>query len=173
MVNGDNLYIRISEFGNQNPKGFTYEQIKAGLQLNDSDWEAKVIVSYMKNALRSGREDIAIGIGAALQTNINPNLDSMFLVIQRGQNENNVNEHVYIMKYDSFFNYIDYLELKEAYASSISARKQAQAALIISAILAGASILISLIALYFQINGEIHLEDNQIKELIQQIHSLK
>jgi hypothetical protein len=51
MINENNLYIRICKFGNEFPKGFTYEQIKTGLQIDEDDWESKIIKDYMLNAL--------------------------------------------------------------------------------------------------------------------------
>jgi len=172
MINENNLYVRICKFGNEFPKGFTYEQIKTGLQIIEDDWESKIIRDYMLNALRSGRLDISVSGGKA-DAVVNPSLDSMFFVIEKVENENEVKGHTFILKYDSFFNYVDYLELKAAFASSETAKKQASSALIVSASLALASIVISIFSICLQIKGDINIDKNQLKSILEHIDSTK
>ncbi len=172
MINENNLYVRICKFGNDFPEGFTYEQIKTGLQIDEDDWESKIIKDYMLSALRSGRIDVIINGGRSNNV-VNPSLDSMFFVIEKVKNENEINGHIFILKYDSFFNYIDYLELKAAFASSETAKKQARSALIVSASLALASIVISIYSIFVQNKGEINIEKNQLKSILEHIDSTK
>jgi hypothetical protein len=172
MINENNLYIRICKFGNEFPKGFTYEQIKTGLQIVEDDWESKIIKDYMLNALRSGRLDSII-TGSNHKGVVNPSLESMFFVIAKKENETDVNGHTFILKYDSFFNYVDYLELKAAFASSETAKKQSHFALFISSILALASIVISIYSIYVQKKGDISIDKNQLKSILEHIDSTK
>ena len=170
MINENNLYIRISEFGNRYPLGFTFEEITKDLQVNEDSWEAKIISDYMHNALRSGRLDRVMPRNVDV---VNPSFDTMFFVILKAGNEDNVNGHKYILKYDSFFNYIDYLELKEAYASSKSAKKGAKNALLISASLAIASIVVSIVSIVIQVKGDVNINTKQLKNLVTHIDSTK
>jgi hypothetical protein len=172
MINENNLYVRICKFGNEFPKGFTYEQIKTGLEIGEDDWESKIIKDYMLNALRSGQLDTLITVGGCDYV-VNPSLDSMFFAIARVKNESDVNGHTFILKYDSFFNYVDYLELKAAFASSETAKKQARYALIVSASLALASIVISIFSICVQIKGDINIDKNQLKSILEHIDSTK
>jgi len=172
MINKNNLYIRICKFGNEFPKGFTYEQIKTGLQIDEDDWESKIIKDYMLNALRSGRLDTII-TGVKSNSVVNPSLESMFFVIEKVKNENEVDGHTFILKYDSFFNYVDYLELKAAFASSETAKKQASSALCVSASLALASIIISILSICVQIKGDINIDKYQLKSILEHIDSTK
>jgi hypothetical protein len=172
MINENDLYIRICKFGNDFPKGFTYEQIKTGLQIDEDDWESKIIKDYMLNALRSGRLDSII-TGVKSNSVVNPSLESMFFVIAKKENETDVNGHTFILKYDSFFNYVDYLELKASFASSETAKKQSRNALLVSSFLAVASIVISIISICVQKNGDININKNQLKSILEHIDSTK
>jgi hypothetical protein len=173
MINENNLYVRICEFGNKFPEGFTYQAIQKGLNITEDDWESKIIKDYMLNALRSGRLDYSIKPGSGSHDFVNPSLDSMFFVIARVKNESDVNEHTFILKYDSFFNYVDYLELKAAFESAEEAKKQANNALVVSSILALASIFISIYSIYFQINGSIKIDKDQLENILEHIDSIK
>ncbi len=173
MINENNLYVRICEFGNEFPKGFTYEQIKTGLQISEDDWESKIIKDYMLNALRSGRLDVTVYGGGKADRVVSPSLDSMFFVIEKVENENEVDGHTFILKYDSFFNYVDYLELKAAFASSETAKKQARSALRVSSFLAVASIVISTFSIIVQIKGDINIDKIQFRSILEHIDSTK
>ena len=91
------LYVRVSEYGHDHPDGFGYMDIKLGLKLNEGGWEDKMIKSYMENALKSGETGKFVG-SAGTTGYVNPNMDSMFFVIERGQDAN-FNSHKFILKY--------------------------------------------------------------------------
>jgi hypothetical protein len=126
----------------------------------------------MLNALRSGRLDFIVN-GSRSNSVVNPSLESMFFVIAKKENETDVNGHTFILKYDSFFNYVDFLELKAAFASSETAKKQSRYALFVSSFLALASIVISIYSICVQNKGDIEIDKNQLKSILEHIDSTK
>ena len=106
----DNLYIRISEFGRKHPEGFSASELKGALELNE--WEIRIVDEYIRNAIMNGQY---LGKEMGMQST----LDTMFFVIVRGDDAK------FIIKYDAYFNYIDFLEFKEALKSSNTAKNLA------------------------------------------------
>jgi hypothetical protein len=120
----NDLYIKISNFGYAHPEGFGYEAIIKELKLNKGGWEDVMIRGYMDNAIRSGETENFPHPNGNSTYSINPSLDSMFFLIERGQSRD-LNSHKFILKYDAYFNYIDYLELQAVKEQSEKSEKHA------------------------------------------------
>lgn len=116
-INENNLYLRILKFWEAHPKGFTYYEIKAWLSLEE--WEDNFIQQNLINSLESWRIS---------SYGINPNLETIFVPLVKG----NMTESKFILKYDAYFNYIDYLELQKAIENSKEASSQARLAIYIA-----------------------------------------
>ncbi|MFA5985886.1 MAG: hypothetical protein WC819_00885 [Parcubacteria group bacterium] len=142
-----NLYIRISEFGYKNPDGFTQEELEKNLDLND--WEKKIVNKQISDTLNGGQfvHTDREGHGGML-----PVRNTMFL---------NIENDKFILNHDAFFNYIDYREFREALRSSKTAKNMALFAIVISSVLALASILI-------QLFGSVTLDNVQFKKILNQ-----
>lgn len=134
------LYIKVAEFGVTHPDGFSQAELEDKLDLNE--WEVKVVGEYFRNALMNG-----LYLGSEQRTLTA--LDTIFLVVERGDSAK------FILKFDAYFNYIDYLEYGEALNSSKTARKLAFIALAVSSLLALASILI-------QLYGSVRMDQSQL-----------
>lgn len=125
----NNLYIRIAEFCTNYPAGFTQDELKNSLLLNE--WETRVVDENFRNALMNGQY-------AGQQIGMPTSLDTMFFVVERGENAK------FIMKYEAYFNYVDYLEFQEALRSSRTAMRLSWVAIILSSVLAIISIFVQL-----------------------------
>lgn len=127
--NADNLYIRIASYCANRPMGFTQDELKNALGLNE--WETRIVDEYFRNALMNGQY-------AGQDLGMPTTLDTMFFVVERGEGAK------FIIKYDAYFDYIDYLEFKEALKSSRRATWVAWVAIVLSSLLTIVSILLQL-----------------------------
>ncbi len=143
-ISDNYIYLKIAKFCFNQSNGFTYKNLKIGLEIVDGSWEDNIIKIYLENALKSGRKDqIASSNGAGslkIDTIITPDLNSIFLLVNDNGNQTILDNQVFILKFDSYFNYLDYLEFKEAVKSAKSAKIYAIIAIIVSALLSLASI---------------------------------
>ncbi len=96
-----------------------------------------------------------------------PVMDSMFLVIEKNRDLERIENHKFILKYDAYFNYIDYLELQAAKKSSIEANKNAKYALWAVVF----TTLVSIILTIFQIKAPVEIDHQQLNEIITSIQS--
>lgn len=163
LPNKKTLYIAISEYGYNHPEGFTYAEIKEGLELSNGGWEDKILIKHMTNALESGDKNYYPEPNSFNEELVvTPAIDSMFFVINKESLKGNSYDlsdgHKFILKYDAYFNYIDYLEYKEAIRSSKIALR-----------IAIISIIITLVSILFQIFGSISLDENQFENIIKTI----
>ncbi len=114
-INENNLYIRVMKFWEEHPEWFTFRQLQS--ELNFTSNERKIIEEYISNALMSWRN---------LWWNMwtQPVYDSIFVLVDR--NDNSTENALIILKYDAYFNYIDYLELQKAIENSREANEHAK-----------------------------------------------
>lgn len=137
-----NIYIDILKIGSENFQGFTKVELEEKLKEKGYDFSAnsdyeKILVSIFYDAF------VVPGHGNASMQNKN------------------------VLKMDAYFNYLEYVELQEARQSAKEAKSLSIKALWISAILAGASILLSIISICFQINGSLKINDSEPIKIIQ------
>ncbi|MEI6326681.1 MAG: hypothetical protein WCO78_01015 [Candidatus Roizmanbacteria bacterium] len=168
----ENLYIRILSYGDKHPCGFTYEELKKELSLIENSWEDKTIKCYIDNALKSGRSDWSPKPGGGSENWVNPNMDSIFFVIERNGNENTPDNHKFILKYDAYFNYINYEDLKNTQHISYLAlflSFLSFVGLIISIIASLIQISIS----YEQLKSPVEIKQEQIQSIEKNMYSVK
>ena len=128
----NNLYLRILKFWEKNQKWFAYPELQQELQLED--WEDDIIKVYLYNAVLNNRERNE-GLHETMFIKININSQrwvkwtSPVIIIDPSEtekiNESLANNH-FIIKYDAYFNYVDYLELKKAIENSNEANTHAK-----------------------------------------------
>ena len=138
-INKDNLYIKIAEFGKNNSRGFKKSQLIKALKLSAGDWEIRIIDEYINNAVSNNT--LAIYGGGSRGTI--SGLDTMFFAIERGH------DPTLIIKYDAFFNYVNYLEYEYALESSKEASKLARWSIWISVGLGTLSFVFELYQLFY------------------------
>lgn len=160
------LYIKISKFALNHPDGFSYPELKEGISVIDGSWEDKIIKSYIYNALKSGETNNLLGPYTGhsynIETIVTPALDSIFFIIEK---RDHLNECRFILKYDAYFNYVDYLEYREALKASESAKHVAYWSI-------GISVVLSLVSVFVQIFGSVTLDNNQFDKIITQIETV-
>lgn len=166
-LNNLNLYIKILEFGHARIEGFTYNEIIESLQIIQDSWEDKIIKSYIFNALHSGEIIDFISPNSGHNSAIRPTMDSIFIVIEKGKDIEKNENHKLVLKYDAYFNYIDYLELQAAKQSSVEANKNAKYALWAVAF----TTLVSIILTIIQILAPVEIDNHQFNEIITSIHT--
>ncbi len=113
----NHLYIKIAKYALLKPEGFSPIELKSELNLNH--WEERVVNKNFQNACDA-------------RNKTDNTLDTIFLIIDYINNDpqqNAVNTSKYILKYDAFFNYLDYLEFQEARKSSKQAIESAKTAI--------------------------------------------
>ncbi len=137
-LNKNNLYLRILEFWEAHPKWFTYSELKKNTTLQN--WEDDVIRRYLYNAVLNNNEsNKVLHETIFLKINISHNqpwqtVETTKLILpseEEKMNESIRNSH-FILKYDAYFNYIDYLELQKAIENSKEASSQARLAMYIA-----------------------------------------
>lgn len=158
-----NLYIRIAKFAANSHEGFSATELKDALNLNE--WEVRIVDEYIRNALMNGNYN---GAEIGMQST----LDTMFFAIERGETAK------FIIKYDAYFNYMDYLELQAAKQTSIDANKNANKALCWVVITFISTIILTLISIGVsfhqankQINNPTTLNEKQFNEMINTIQN--
>ena len=143
----ENLYIRVMEFGRKHPKGFEKTTLLTDAELNCDESEKDILQKHFDFADRNGNfvnRDVPF-----------PFSNSLFLQISSSR---------YNLSYDAYFSYLDYLELKEARTAATSAKWIAWISIILSAMLAIASILI-------QWFGSVSLDRSQLNRIEKAIQS--
>ena len=146
-IKENNLYLRILKFWEEHTEWFTYKQIKERLKLQD--WENQIIEEYLINALKNSKYYDTIYWGNYK--------DSVFFMIEceipqfsSHSLEHDIDRAKFIIKYDAYFNYIDYLELQKAIENSKEANNHAKNAKRLALI----SIWIAIITWAFQISKD-------------------
>lgn len=94
-------------------------------------------------------------------------MDSIFIVIEKDKDLEKIENHKFVLKYDAYFNYIDYLELQAAKQASIEASKNAKYALWAVAF----TTLVSIILTIIQILAPVEIDNDQLNKIITQIHN--
>ena len=158
MINNmDNFYIKLFEFANKYPKGFDYQTLEDTIK--PEDWEKKIIQQYLKNACennaRSSSFDMTI-------------LGTPFITLFTGSDYFG-KECKYTLSYDAYFNYLDYIELKEARKWSKDAEKHAKVAISIAIV----SLVLSIIFSIWQILQPTKINEEQFDDVISLIKFLK
>lgn len=159
MKSDKDLIIKLIEYGLKKPSGFNAETILKNKDLKLGQIEEQTAQKYLENAHRNRR--IIHGAGY-------PNLETIFLLINGNPPGGWDDEKcVYIINLDSKFKYINYLELKEARATSRKAHKLSTFAIIISML----SILIAALIAFF-ITQNVRLDNTQYQTIESQIQEL-
>lgn len=128
------LFIRILEYGENNPKGFSYEEIVSDLRLRRRH-EFFIVDSYIYNAFNN-----------SLRTKRGSSqLETPFFLLKNGKKKRERGdgkgmENKYIINLSSRFKYLEFKELKEA---SLTARRSRFLSLI--------AILIAFLTLYWSV----------------------
>ena len=131
----NNTYIKIFEFGEKNLKGFNYKKINDEIE-NLEDWEKEIIKENIDNAYYNRNYIGAPGYSKK---------ESFFYCIKfSGAKSYDDERNKFMLNSESYFNYLDYLELKEA-------RLTAKQALITSIIAIGIAIITFISSIIFSI----------------------
>lgn len=151
----NHLYIKIARYALLKPEGFSPNELLRDIQLNE--WENRVIQKNFQNAC-----DARISADNTLNT--------IFLIIDYINNNpliNAVNTSKYILKYDAFYDYLDYLEFQEARKSSKQAMDTSKTAIKIAWITLVVSIIFSIVSIYFSQSTKLDRDQFiEIKNLI-------
>jgi hypothetical protein len=136
------LYIKLLEFGSNNPDGFTHAQLMNKIESTDA--EKIVIEKYFINArTNSYKGDLG---KTPLET-------PFFLLTNLPQDLNYKNDSVkFILTIEAKFKYIDYIELITAIKNARDATRIAIASVIISMLALLVSIVFNIIAIRTPIN---------------------
>jgi hypothetical protein len=152
-----NLYLRILKFWESHPKWFSYKDLVNSTK--PSNWEDIIIKRNMYNAILNRRPSSKIAHETIfLEVKIDTVPEDQYLpltpVLSFGKPSEEtiindaINRTIFVLKYDAYFNYIDYLELQKAIENSNEANNHAKNAKILAII----SIWIAIITWLFQIN---------------------
>lgn len=171
-MNQDNIFIRISKFGDEHSEWFTESEILNNNVVVRSERERKIIKIHLQNALDSGQEKNYIGgweFNSDITTIITPIKESMFFVVERKKWNDWVSvqsdQNKFILSQSATFNYIDYLELQIVKAQSSSATRQAA----ISIRIASIALIVSIIFSVMQILTPTQLDKTQFRSIMQQL----
>jgi hypothetical protein len=137
-IQEDNLYLKVLEFWVYHPKWFTYTELSTKVDLQN--WEDTVIKRYLYNAVLNNHENNKV-LHETIFLKINIDTIKGFLWITQvtildTSEESRISETIlsshFILKYDAYFNYIDYLELQKAIKNSKEASSHARLAMYIA-----------------------------------------
>ena len=138
----ENIYIRILKFWKEHPKGFSYNELTNIVKPNE--WENNLIQKYMYHAvLNSKKHNTVLHETIFLESRISKasnkqywNSDLKMLNEDFWSEAEDINYAIsdaqFSLKYDAYFNYIDYLELQKAIDNSKQASKQAKIAIYVA-----------------------------------------
>ena len=136
-----NIYIKIFEFGNKNLDGFDYDKIIQDI-VGLKDWEKLIIEENIRNAWYNKNYLGTSGFNSK---------ESFFYCMNHGGgNYGLASGNKYIINSESFFNYLDYIELKEARKNSKDAQKNATIAIWIAIATFLVSSILSVIEIYLR-----------------------
>lgn len=124
MANGnkleDSIHLRAVRYGYKRPNGFLYKDIAEHYRRRKEEWE--VVRKFLMDAWRNHTEGV--------------NLNTPYSLLEK---KANIDDCPFILSYEAYFNYLDYLELVEA-------RKNARQAFWMSLV----AILIALYGIFFK-----------------------
>lgn len=157
-----NLYIRLLEFGDRHFNGFSYKEIIEDKELDLNEWEKGVVDAYLKNSSDSANQNIV---------KQSPIKSDIFVLIEKGHEIFNQKEDSkkYIINYEAYFNYIDYLELVEARKTAEDANNHAIWSIRVAIGTLVISIIFSALSVFYQrkqLNNPIEIKQEQFKQLI-------
>lgn len=153
-----NLYIKILEFGEERFDGFSYKDLINDKSLNLDEKEKLIIDKHFEIAFKN-REKVMMGFSDA--TN---NTETIFMLSQwKGGRYNE--ESKYILGYNAYFNYIDYLELQEARSNAETAKRDARISIYIATI----TLLVSIAFSFAQIVKPVKIDQKQINDVLEKI----
>jgi len=139
-----NIYIKISEFGERNLNGFNYKKI-IDENLEMKDWEKSIIQESVKNAFYNKTHMGAPGFNSK---------ESFFYCLDASGGEEGLSDRSrYILKSESYFNYIDYVELREARETAKKAHRTSIIAIVIATIAVVISTTFSIIEIFHRIKN--------------------
>lgn len=152
------FYLRLLEFGEKRPNGFSLDDILEDKELKLEDWEKNIARIHCENAFDNTKQ-----YGGGF-----PNHETLFILVQgKGSGDFNEKKLKFIINLDSRFKYIDYIELKEARENARSARKFSWIAIILSILSMITAVLIPLL-----INQTVELDVNQLDSIINTIGTI-
>ncbi len=131
----NNLYLRVLKFWESHPKWFSYAELTAVVK--PKEWEDNIIKRYMHNAILNWKiGNNVLHESVFLESRITdiPNNDYVQNVAtdtgmfssELTRINSALNNAIFILKYDAYFNYIDYLELQKAIENSNEANTHAK-----------------------------------------------
>jgi hypothetical protein len=134
----DNIYINLLKYGVKKSNGFNFQKVIAKFPSFD-EWEREIVKENMENAHYNKGMVGSPGFGKK---------DSIFYCIHYGTNNATDKDNNYIITPEAYFNYIDYLELKEARKTAKKAHTTSIIAIGIATAALIASIIFSIIEIY-------------------------
>jgi len=146
------FYIRILEFGDNNPEGFSYSQLIK--ECNIGSKEIEIVDKYFFHAYHNPRKG-AKG---------DPPLETPFFLLFAPANlEGKYKDEKikYILTIEAKFKYIDYLELTEAMKNAKTATQIAIASILIT-------LVVSIFTIFFnkvEVKNPIKIENNSVESL--------
>ncbi|MFA6285158.1 MAG: hypothetical protein WC643_01350 [Parcubacteria group bacterium] len=135
----DSIHLRAVKYGYLHPNGFSYKGIAHHYSKRSAEWEV------VKEFLHVARNNKDAGLN-----HITP-----FVLLQR--NGSAIDDSIFVLSYEAFFNYLDYLELQQARKSAKDANFYARIAIGIAALAFIMSALLSL----WQINHPIKINKDR------------
>jgi hypothetical protein len=176
-----NFYIKILEYGKDHLEGFNYSEIKEGLKEKlERELQKEEIVILEKYLRRANENERGID---------NIFRETMFISLRDDRfSEFNQNNVKYIINFEAFSKYIDYIELKEARKYSRESLKYAEKSLrkaeeslkyagkslkiskIIIWISIGSFIISAIVSIYFsaiQIKTPIEINKEQFNQMLE------
>ena len=150
-----NLYIRLLEFGLNQPNGFSHEELETHLNLNE--WEKKIVNKFIELALNTGRP-------VPGPTGYIPDSENTIFVLI--SNDHPIGAR-FILSHNAFFSYLDYLELQSAKETSNSANRNAKLALWAVFFTTLISIVISFCLASWQIKSPVEMDEKQFKAVLE------
>lgn len=140
------IFLRMIEYGLTRPDGFTRNEILGAVC--PKDWEEKIVADYLDNAVGNKHGSGVPGSST--------NRETPFFAIRIDQLDHQSEMNLFIINFSSYFNYLDYQELKHARANAREARMYSWVAIFISVL----AVVVSVLVPYFiaeYVTQEVHV----------------
>lgn len=140
----DSIHLRAVKYGYERPNGFLYKDIQRHYSKREKEWE------IVKEFLHVAENNKSAGLN-----HVTP-----YILLKR--NGTYIENCLFNLSYEAYFNYLDYLELVESRKNAKSAFWTAIIAILISIVTLGFSIYFSLKS----IHSSIKIDSQQLKQII-------
>lgn len=136
----DSIHLRAVKYGYLHPNGFSYKAIAHHYSKRPAEWEV------VKEFLHVAQNNKDAGL----------NHTTPYVLLHRYATS--IEESVFVLSYEAFFNYLDYLELQQARKSAQDANFYARVAIGIATL----AFIVSVIFSIWQINHPVKIDESQL-----------